>query len=115
MSSISTLRDRIRPGAFIVVVLLVGGATYFEFLVTEPSPYSFLLWIILVPLLLVSAAVKGVRSHRLYRPLTFGSFIAIGVLQYLDGEWYLLAGLFVLAGIGGLISALLSRETPAPS
>lgn len=104
MSSLQTLLNRIRPGALLFMLLLVGAATYFEFVYAgPPTLYSVVLWIIVVPMLL-AATVNGVRSHPLYQPLMYGGFIAIGTLQYLDGEWYLLAGLFVLCGIGGLVA-----------
>lgn len=57
-----------------------------------------------IPDLLLAAAVSGVRSHSLYQPLLYGGFIAIGSLRYPDDNWVLLAGLFVLGGIIGLIS-----------
>ena len=86
------------------MLLLVGAATYFEFVYAgPPTLYSIVLWIIVVPMLF-AATVRGIRSHPLYQPLMYSGFIAIGTLQYLDGEWYLLAGLFVLCGIGGLVA-----------
>lgn len=91
MSSGPSLRDRIRPRV-LLMILLVGGATYVEFVyLGPPSLYSVVLWIIVVPLLF-STTVNGVRSHPLYQPLVYGGFIAIGVLQYLDSDWFLLAG-----------------------
>jgi hypothetical protein len=85
------------------MLAFVGAATYFEFVYSEPPTlYATFLWIIIVPLLL-AAAVDGVRRHPLYQPLLYGSFVAIGTLQYLDGGWFLLAGLFVLGGVIGLI------------
>ncbi|WP_225307885.1 MULTISPECIES: hypothetical protein [unclassified Haloarcula] len=56
--------------------------------------------------MLFAATVTGVRSHPLYQPLMYGGFVAIGTLQYLDGDWALLAGVFILGGIGGLLSEL---------
>ena len=69
---------------------------------------------IVVPLLF-STTVNGVQSHYLYQPLAYGSFIAIGVLNYLDGDWFLLAWLFILAGIVGLVSELHKQYTPTVS
>ena len=104
MTALSTLENRVNPTAVLVIVVLVGVATYFEFVYSgSPTLYSVVLWIIVVPMLF-AATVNGVRSHPLYQPLMYGGFIAIGTLQYLDGDWYLLAGLFVLCGIVGLIA-----------
>ena len=98
-----------------LMIVIVGGATYFEFVYSgPPSLYSVALWIIIVPLLF-SATVDGVRSHYLYQPLMYGGFVAIGVLQYLDSDWLLLAGLFILAGIVGLVSELHDQYTPTVS
>ncbi len=115
MRSSPSLRDRIRPRALLFITVFVGGATYFEFVYSGPaSLYSVALWIIVVPLLF-STTVDGVRSHYLYQPLMYGGFMAIGVLQYLDGDWLLLAGLFILAGIVGLVSELRNQYTPTAS
>lgn len=97
------------------MLMLVGAATYFEFVYYGPSTlYSVVLWIIVVPMLF-SATVSGVRSHPLYQPLMYGGFIAMGTLQYLDGEWQLLAGLFVLCGIIGLLAEFRNKNNPARS
>lgn len=104
MTALRTLENRIRPGAVLVMLVLVSAATYFEFVYYgPPTLYSVLLWIIVVPMLFV-ATVNGVRSHPLFQPLAYGGFIVMGTLQYLDGDWYLLAGLFVLGGIIGLLT-----------
>lgn len=114
MSSGPSLRDRIRPRV-LLMILLVGGATYVEFVyLGPPSLYSVVLWIIVVPLLF-STTVNGARNHPLYQPLVYGGFIAIGVLQYLDSDWFLLAGLFILAGIVGLVSELRNQYAPTPT
>ena len=74
------------------MLVFVAGATYVEFAYSGPPTLcSVAFWIIVVPLLF-STTVNGVRSQPLYQPLVFGGFIAIGVLQYLDGDWFLLAG-----------------------
>lgn len=97
------------------MIVFVGAATYVEFVYSgRPNLYSVVLWIIVVPLLF-STIVNGVRSHPLYQPLVYGGFIAIGVLQYLDDDWFLLAGLFVLAGIVGLVSELRNQQSPTRS
>lgn len=97
------------------MIVFVGGATYFEFVFSGPTTlYSVALWIIIVPLLF-SATVTGVRSHPLYKPLAHGGFIAIGVLQYLGGNWFFLAGLFILAGIVGLVAEVLNQPSPTVS
>jgi hypothetical protein len=97
------------------MVVLVGAATYFEFVYSGPATlYSVALWIIVVPMLF-AATVSGVRSHPLYQPLIYGSFIIIGILQYLDGDWYLLAGVFALCGILGLISEFRNKNNSAYS
>ncbi|SDY80625.1 hypothetical protein [Halopenitus persicus] len=102
MTALHTLRKRIRPAALLVMSTLIVAATYFEFVYyNSPTLYSVALWIIVVPMLLAST-VTGVRSHPLYQPLVYGGFIVIGTLQYLDGEWFLLAVLFVLGGVLGL-------------
>ncbi|WP_323677241.1 hypothetical protein [Halorubellus sp. PRR65] len=102
MAALHTLREQVRPAALLVMSILIATATYFEFVYSgPPTLYSVVLWMIVVPMLLAST-VTGVRSHPLYQPLAYGGFIAIGTLQYLDGEWFLLAILFVLSGIFGL-------------
>lgn len=84
------------------MLVLIAAATYFEFVYYGPlTLYSVALCIIAVPMLLAST-VRGMRSHPLYQPPVYGGFIAIGALQYLDDEWFLLAVLFVLAGTMGL-------------
>lgn len=104
MIALNTLQNRIRPGAILVMTLLVGIASYLEFVYFgTPTLYSIVLWIIIVPLLF-AATVIDAESHPLYQPLLYGGFIVIGTLQYLDGDWFLLAGLFVLCGIIGLIA-----------
>ena len=104
MAVLHKLRDQIRPGALLFMLAIIGAATYFEFVYYgPPTPYAVVLWIIVVPMLLATT-VTGVRSHPLYQPLVYGGLVVIGALQYLGGEWVLLAGLFVLGGIGGLIS-----------
>lgn len=110
MTSLHSLQNRIRPWALLGILAFVGAATYFEFVYSgPPTPYAIFLWIIVVPLLL-AAAVNGVRRHPLYQPLLYGSFVAIGTLQYLDGDWFLLAGLFVLGGVIGLILEFRDRS-----
>jgi hypothetical protein len=97
------------------MLLLVAGGTYVEFVYFgPPTLYSVVLWLIVVPLLL-STTVHGVRSHPLYQPLVYGSFIAIGVLQYLDTDWFLLGGLFILAGIVGFVSELRNQYSTRSS
>jgi hypothetical protein len=92
------------------MLVIIGAATYFEFVYSGPSTlYTVVLWIIVVPMLL-AATVTGARSHPLYQPLMYGGFVAIGILQYLDGDWFLLAGLFVLGGIIGLVFKLRNRS-----
>jgi len=96
------------------MLAVVGAATYFEFVYSgPPTLYEVVLWILVVPLLL-AATVDGVRSHPLYEPLMYGGFVAIGTLQYLAGDWVLLAGLFVLGGIVGLVSEFRSRTLSRP-
>ena len=115
MTTLKSLQNRIRPGAVLVMVVLVGAATYFEFVYSGPATlYSVVLWIIVVPMLF-AATVSGVRSHPFYHPLMYGSFITIGLLQYLDGDWYLLAGVFVLCGIIGLIFEFRNKNNPTYS
>ena len=110
MNSSPSFRDRIRPRALLFMIVFVGGATYVEFVYFKPpSLYSVALWIVVVPLLF-STTVNGVRGHPLYQSLAYGGFIAIGVLQYLDGDWVLLSGLFILAGIVGLVSELRNQS-----
>jgi len=102
MTALHSLRQRVRPAALLVMLVLIVAATYFEFVYYgPPTLYSVALWIIVVPMLLAST-VRGMRSHPLYQPLVYGGFIAIGALQYLNDEWVLLAGLFVLGGTIGL-------------
>ncbi|MDS0284472.1 hypothetical protein [Haloarcula onubensis] len=102
MTVLHSLEKRVRPVALLVMLILTGVATYFEFVYYgPPTLYSVGLWIIVVPMLLAST-VRGLRSHPLYQPLLYGGFIAIGALQYIDGEWVLLAGVFVLGGTVGL-------------
>jgi hypothetical protein len=92
------------------MLVLVGAASYFEFVYYgPPTLYSVVLWIIAVPLLF-AATVNGIRSHPLYQPLMYGGFIAIGTLQYLDGNWHLLAGIFVFGGIIGLIAEFRNKH-----
>jgi hypothetical protein len=98
----------------LVLTALVGTATYFEFAYGRPSPYAVVLWVVAVPLLF-STAVRGVRDHPLYRPVAYAGFVVIGIVQYLGGEWVLLAALFVLGGAVGLVSRLRDRLRPAPS
>ncbi|MBX0288556.1 hypothetical protein EGH22_19685 [Halomicroarcula sp. F28] len=102
MTALHSLRERARPAALLVMLALIAAATYFEFVYYgSPTLYSVALWIIVVPMLLAST-VRGMRSHPLYQTLVYSGFIAIGALQYLDDEWFLLAGLFVLGGTIGL-------------
>jgi len=102
MTVLHSLEERVRPLALLVMLILIGSATYFEFFYYgPPTLYSVGLWIIVVPMLLAST-VRGLRSHPLYQSLLYSGFIAIGALQYLGGEWFLLAGVFVLGGIIGL-------------
>lgn len=110
MTSLHHLQDRIRPGALLVMLAIVGASTYFEFVYNgPPTLYAVVLWIIVVPMLLIST-VDGVRSHPLYQPLTYGGFIAIGALQYLNGNWFLLSWLFILCGMIGLVLELRNRS-----
>jgi len=107
--ALNTLKDRIRPAALLLMLVIVGAATYFEFIYYgPPSLYTVVLWVFVVPMLLV-ATVKGIRSHPLYQPLMYGGMIAIGALQYLDGDWFILAGLFVVAGIAGVAAETRTR------
>ncbi|WP_424003509.1 hypothetical protein ACOZ4I_04650 [Haloarcula salina] len=109
MTALQTLQNRTRLGAVLVLVVLVGAATYFEFIYYgPPTLYDVVLWLIVVPLLFATT-VNGVQNHPLYQPLLYVGFIAIGFLQYLDGDWFLLAGLFVLAGVLGVISEAWNR------
>ncbi|MFD1600543.1 hypothetical protein ACFSBX_16505 [Halobellus rarus] len=109
MPALHSLKERIRPAALLFMSILIVAATYFEFVYYgPPTLYSVALWIIVAPMLLAST-VTGVRSHPFYQPLAYAGFIAIGVLQYLGGEWFLLAGLFVLAGAVGLVVELRNR------
>jgi uncharacterized membrane protein YjjP (DUF1212 family) len=86
------------------MLLLVGIATYFRSIYYGPlSLYSVVLWIVAVPMSFL-ATVKGVRSHPFYRPFMYGGFVTIGVLQYLDDDWFVLAGVFIAGGIIGLIT-----------
>jgi hypothetical protein len=104
MTTLQNLRHRTRLGPVLVLVALTGAATYFEFIYYgPPTLYDVLLWLIVVPLLFATT-VDGVQDHPLYQPLLYGGFIAVGTVQYLDGDWVLLAGLFVLAGVLGVIS-----------
>src|SRR6056297_1440797 len=103
MTALHSLRERVRPAALLFMLIFIAAATYFEFVYYEPSTlYSVALWIIVVPMLLAST-VRDIRSHPLYQPLVYSGFIAIGALQYLDGDWFVLAGLFVLSGAVGLV------------
>jgi hypothetical protein len=102
MTALHELRERIRPGALLFMLALIAAATYFEFVYYgPPTVYSVALWVVVVPMLLAST-VTDLRSHPLYQPLLYGGFVVIGALQFLDGEWFLLAVLFVLAGVVGL-------------
>ena len=106
MTGLHSLRERVRPVALLIMLVIVAAATYFEFVYYgPPTLYSVGLWIIAVPMLLAST-MRGIRSHPLYQPLVYSGFIVIGTLQYLDDEWFLLAGLFVLGGTVGLASEL---------
>ena len=106
MPALHSLKERIRPAALLFMSILIVAATYFEFVYYgPPTVYSALLWVVVVPMLLAST-VRGVRSHSLYQPLLYGGFVVIGVLQYLDGEWFLLAALFVVGGVVGLATEL---------
>ena len=111
-----SLGDRIRPLPFVVVSLVVIAGAYVEVATGgPPTPYAIALWLVVVPLLF-AATVDGVRSHPLYEPLFSAGLVAIGVLQYFDGAWQLLAALFVLAGVAGLAVELRRRRSgPAPS
>lgn len=98
-----SLRHRLRPGRAIGIALVVIGATYVEFVHWgRPTGYDIALWLVVVPLLF-SAAVDSVRLHPRYNQLMYTGFIAIGALQYLDGDWMFLAGLFVIRGVAGLV------------
>lgn len=109
----SSLRERIRRGALLGMLTLVAAATYLEFVYDgPPSVFAVLLWILVVPMLL-SATVEGLRGHPHYRTLSYAGFVGIGVLQYLDGEWLLLSGLFVLAGVVGLCYEVTHRTAPS--
>lgn len=102
MTALHSLRERVRPVALLIMVVIVAAATYFEFVYYgPPTLYSVGLWIIAVPMLLAST-MRSIRSHPLYQPLVYSGCIVIGTLQYLDDEWFLLAGLFVLGGTVGL-------------
>lgn len=102
MTVLHSLGERVRPAALLFTSVLIAAATYFKLVYYgPPTVCSVGLWIIVVPMLLAST-VRGLRSHPLYQPLLYSGFIAIGALQYLDGEWFLLAGLFVLGGTIGL-------------
>ncbi|MDS0261063.1 hypothetical protein NDI56_16820 [Haloarcula sp. S1CR25-12] len=106
MTALHTFRSRIRPGALLIVSLLVGAATYIEFVYYGPATlYAVILWIVVVPMLF-AMTVQGVRDHPLYQPLVYVGFIAIGVLQFLADNWAVLAGVFVVAGLAGLASQL---------
>lgn len=88
------------------MTVFVGLATYVEFVYyPDVSAYTVALWLVVVPMLF-AATVRGLRDHPLYQPFVYAGLAAIGVLQYLDGDWYLLAGLFVLAGSAGLVVEL---------
>ncbi len=97
-----------------MLLVVVGAATYFEFIYTEFTVYAVLLRLLVVPLLFAST-VTGVRDQPLYKSLAYVGFIAVGVLQYLDGEWVLLAGVFILAGRAGLVADRLRQASPAVS
>ena len=91
------------------MLAFVSVATYVEFIYYgPPSLYTVVLWILVVPMLL-AATIKGWRSHPLYQPLMYGGMIAIGALQYLDGDWVILAGLFIIAGITGVAAEIRTR------
>lgn len=106
MTTLYDVQDRIRPGAALFMLAIIGAGTYLEFVYFgPPTLYTVLLWIVVVPMLL-AATVRGVRTHPRYQPLMYGGFVAIGTLQYLEGDWVLLAGLFIAGGIIGLISEL---------
>ncbi|WP_255190788.1 hypothetical protein [Natronobeatus ordinarius] len=110
MTALHTLQNRIRPGILLVIVAIVGAGTYFEFVYFgPPTLYTVVLWLIVVPMLL-TATVSGIRNDPLYQPVMYGVFIAIGVLQYLDGNWFLLAGLLILYGVIGLGFELRNRS-----
>ncbi|GAB7093672.1 hypothetical protein JCM30237_08240 [Halolamina litorea] len=101
--------ERIRPKLLAGVLVVIVVATYVEFVwLGSPTVYDVALWLLVVPLLL-SFAVSGVEDHRLYRPLLSAAIAAIGVLQYLDGEWRILAAAFVLSGLFGLFGELRDR------
>ena len=105
----STLRERIRPRALLIVLAVVTIATYLEFVyLGQANAFSVLIWILVVPLLLAQT-VEGVRDHPLYQPILYGVLIALGVLQYLNEAWTLLAGFLVLAGVVGLLFEVRSR------
>ena len=104
MTALTAFRSRIRPRLALVLSMVVAAATYFEFVYNGPATlYAVLLWIIVVPMLFATT-VRGVQDHPLYWPLVSVGFVLIGVLQYLAGNWVVLAGLFALAGIVGLAS-----------
>ena len=108
MMALHELRERIRPGALLFMLVFIAVATYFEFVYyAPPTVYSIALWVV-VPMLLAST-VTGLRSHPLYQSLVYGGFVVIGALQYLDGEWFLLAALFILAGVVGLANEVRDR------
>ena len=105
----SALRDRIKPKWLVALLAIVVVATYAEFVwLGPPTVYDFALWLLVVPLLL-SFAVAGVEEHSLYRPFLSVAIAGIGVLQYLDGEWQLLAAVFVFSGLFGLLDGLRTR------
>ena len=105
----SSLRDRIKPKWLAGMLVVVVVATYIEFVwFGSPTVYDIALWLLVVPLLL-SFAVAGVSDHPLYQSLLSVAIAAIGVLQYLDGEWHLLAAAFVLSGLFGLVGELRNR------
>lgn len=94
------------------MLILVGAATYFEFVYYGPSTlYSVVLWIIVVPMLF-SATVSGVRSHPLYQPLMYGGFIAIGTYSILtvNGSFSLVC--LSSVGLSDCLPNFVTKTTP---
>jgi len=111
MTALRSLQNRIRPGATLLMLGVIGAATYFEFIYNgPPTVYSIVLWIVVVPMLLATT-VDGVQDHPLYQPLLYAGFVLVGTLQYLDGHWFLLAGLFIICGVLGLLSVFRQKRS----
>lgn len=98
----SNLREQIHPFSILIVLSVIGVASYFEFVYyPETNIYIIVVWIIVVPLLLL-ATIDGFRNHPMFRFFSYLSFIIVATLQYMGGGELYIAALFAVAGSIGI-------------